>query len=90
MCERYLMHVLLAVRLAYPHNGLLIQVLPMSNGNVPPVRNAVGLAIRHRSFQRPKPTRQIESENPRWEIALFQRRHSASFASPTIEATELE
>ena len=69
---------------------VLIQVLLMSNGNVPPVRNAVGLAIRHLSFQPPKPTRQIESENHRWEIALFQRHHSANFASPTVEETELE
>ena len=90
MCARYLMHVLLAVRPAYPHNGVLIQVLLMSNGNVPSARNAVGLAIWHRSFQRPKPTRQIESENHRREIALFQRHHSASFASPTVEETELK
>jgi hypothetical protein len=84
------MHVLLAVRPAYPRNGVLIQMLLMSNGNVPLVRNAVGLAIRHRSFRRPKPTPQIVSENHQWETALFQRYHSASFASPTVEETEFE
>ena len=55
----------------------------------PTCANAAGLAIPHRSFQRPKPKRQIESGNRRRETALFQRHHSASFASPTVEGTEL-